>query len=240
MSDNAGSGDSSGRQVHPVHPEDPTSHNEDEELHRVLREAAAASAAENGTAGAVEDPHDQELSAADLDAGLSLAAALSDLPPGDDELDHATPQFDPDTLANLAALSRIGHDDEDGEGVMHTGEEHVADDADHDYSSLMIPQPSTLTSEQVQEFVDNLGAAEREEEEEEDHSRAATPATTVRTEEVSVREASLDIPTPRTDVTNDPRTYYEDGKLKRRRNRTVLSCTECHRRKRERTVRVHH
>lgn len=230
MSDNAGSGDSSER---PVHPEDPTTHNEDEELHRVLREAAAASAAENGTAGHGEDPHDQELSAADLDAGLSLAAALSDLPPGDDELDHATPQFDPDTLANLAALSRIGHDDEDADGVMHAEEGHVADDADHDYSSLMIPQPSTLTSEQVQEFVDNLGTAEREEEEEEDHSRAATPVSTVPTEPVSVRDTITEVHTPRTDISSDPRTYYEDGKLKRRRNRTVLSCTECHRRKRK-------
>lgn len=225
-------GDTSDR---PVHPDPPPAQNEDEELHRVLREAAAASAAQSVSGDAEHDPHDQELSAADLDAGLSLAAALSDLPPGDD-LDHTTPQFDPDTLANLAALSRIGPDDDEGEGegVAHA-EGHVVDDADHDYSSLMIPQTSTLTSEQVQEFVDNLGAGDREEEEEEeeeDRSRAATPAST-RPEETPMRDILSEIGTPRSEVPSESRTYYEDGKLKRRRNRTVLSCTECHRRKRE-------
>lgn len=183
----------------------------------------------------VGDVGDVELGDAGLD--LNLAAALSSLPPPEEdeqhELEHErqVSQFDPDMLANLAALSRIDDDEEnDGAGADLEGQ---------DFADLI--GQATLTNEQVQEFVDTYGQIEGESEVEHDEaeaesSAAPTPARQPQAQSIQhdelnrfdrerhEREGSDEIQelseTERRDHNN---LYYsENGKLKRRRNRTVL------------------
>ncbi|TXT13344.1 hypothetical protein VHUM_00711 [Vanrija humicola] len=147
-------------------------------------------------------------------------------------------------LANLAALSNIPHDDDEpveegAEGIEVDKEAEeaplVLDEAEQDYSSLLIPPSEPLAGEQGEEFVLDIGpiptgdgqdlqgeeeVALRVESEgdvsEDDESRPTTPGVSGERRDRWV------------DGDYRPRLYYEGGKLKRRRNRTVLSCTECH------------
>ncbi|KLT39975.1 PLP-dependent transferase [Cutaneotrichosporon oleaginosum] len=164
---------------------------------------------------------------------LNLAAALSAIPPEDDEMvDHEHGQLqalDPDTLADLAALSRM-EDEEEGGGEL------VVDEG-QDFAELI---GQAITNEQVQEFVDTFGHVQEEEQHE---SSAPTPSAPPSQPSQQIPPASRrvvhDFRSDRAHSTDesdnerrDPDSLYytENGKVKRRRNRTVLSCTECHRR----------
>jgi hypothetical protein len=181
---------------------------------------------------------------------LNLAAALSAIPPEDDEMvehheEHGEElghehheehheghvpleALDPATLADLAALSRM-EDEEEGAGELV--------DEGQDFAALI---GQAITNEEVQEFVDTFGQVQEEEE----HESAApapvvppppppqqvqpTPRRVVHTFRPESARSTDESDTERRDP--DSLYYTENGKLKRRRNRTVLSCTECHRR----------
>ncbi|WWC65708.1 uncharacterized protein I303_108329 [Kwoniella dejecticola CBS 10117] len=200
-----------------------------------------ASKRQEGTQSSEENAngHDQQAESAPLaDHGLSL----------DDE-----EGFDPATLANLAALSRIiGEDDNDidgqmdgegeGEGDQGQGEDALeVDDAKHD---------GPLTREQVQAFVKNLshrdkkegskddGAPGEEEEGDEANQKEKDDDKGRESDNEELREISEDEKETKKksgvedeEYEGDNKPDEDDGKRKRKRNRTVLSCTECHRRK---------
>lgn len=205
MSDNAASNDQGEKEVHP-------------EPAAVIQPAPSEvnNTDADDTAQAVGD-----LEAVELDASLSLAAALNEIPPehsedvdADGDQDN---QFDPDTLANLAALSSIQHDDDGGDAGGETAPEPL--DANEDFTNLMLRE-NTLTREQVQEIVDNLGGGTDDEE-----SPVGTPIdiSEHHGEDDSEMDSVREDGSQRDDSDyQGPKTYYEDGKLKRRRNRTVL------------------
>ncbi|BEJ06578.1 hypothetical protein CcaverHIS641_0311000 [Cutaneotrichosporon cavernicola] len=180
---------------------------------------------------------------------LNLAAALSAIPPEHDEMvvehehghghddemvvdhEHEHNQLqalDPDTLADLAALSRM-EDEEAGAGEL------VVDEG-QDFAELI---GQAITNEQVQQFVDTFGAV-HDEEEGEVVPHPLTPILQAPSPTPPTRRRPIhDFRTERARSTDESDTerrdpdslyYFEDGKTKRRRNRTVLSCTECHRR----------
>lgn len=153
----------------------------------------------------------------DLDASLGLAAALGSIPPADDEMD--APEIDPDTLANLAALSRITNDDEEGgnegEGEGDQNEEQTLDVAgDSDFGNL-----GSLTGEQVQEIVDSLGDVHPRSD---DQDAESPPRQSARqSDDESERDDNDDGSRPGDDDYRGSK-FFDDGKQKRRRNRTVL------------------
>ncbi|WWD20159.1 hypothetical protein CI109_104635 [Kwoniella shandongensis] len=189
--------------------------------------------------------------------------------------------FDPATLANLAALSRIvGDDDEDED---QSGQDHDQDGREHDQreqtedlvdgqqttsgerkedEGLEIGSPKRdgpLTREQVQEFVNNLshardkdketdkeeseGDKDKDKEGEKDKDgeksgegeREKSRDREIREEEEGGDQEDEEEELRRKgddDEYDEGKAGSETGKGKRRRNRTTLSCTECHRRKR--------
>ncbi|KAK6908754.1 hypothetical protein L486_01602 [Kwoniella mangroviensis CBS 10435] len=84
--------------------------------------------------------------------------------------------FDPATLANLAALSRIANEegDEDGEGEDNNQDQNRDQDQDQqDNDALEVHSPrhdGPLTREQVQEFVNNLSHQKSQDKENEDEN----------------------------------------------------------------------
>jgi hypothetical protein len=145
---------------------------------------------------------------------------------GDGEMDG----FDPATLANLAALSRITGDGDEGE-----------DEGLNDFEGLL-----PTTGEQVQALVDGLRreqarerdtrAEERSEEKKEDEEDRLRSKTEGREEGLEINgdgegrdgsgedERSDDGQVARGEdgEYRDPRYIFEDGKMKRKRQRTVL------------------
>nr|XP_019043365.1 hypothetical protein I302_07940 [Kwoniella bestiolae CBS 10118]OCF22295.1 hypothetical protein I302_07940 [Kwoniella bestiolae CBS 10118] len=166
--------------------------------------------------------------------------------------------FDPATLANLAALSRIANEEGELDGE---GEEESRDqEPDQDQDALEVDSPrheGPLTREQVQEFVKNLShqkekdkdkdqdkedEGEDKEDGEKDGAGAGEKKDDGEEEEEEDKLKEIDqngneSDTPKNRKQEDEE-YDEDGKndsagggkQKRKRNRTVLSCTECHRR----------
>ncbi|ORY34865.1 pyridoxal phosphate-dependent transferase [Naematelia encephala] len=168
--------------------------------------------------------------------------------------------FDPDTLANLAALSRIGAEGDDGSGTdWRTGE---------DGSVAEWRTGEGMTREQVQEIVENLQAARRGEKEPEpqqdgkrdeveaseadqrrgdlEKDRSPHDSTDGRDEKVEndrehqhddegeddddedgeERDGQSDEDKEDGGEYRDPRYRFEDGKMKRKRNRSTLT-SEC-------------
>lgn len=147
----------------------------------------------------------------------SLEAALSALPTGEEDLE--APEIDPDTLANLAALSRIHHEDEEGVDEVHDGGDELEVHGAHDFANLI--GQGALTGEQVQQIVDSLGDVHPHSDDQEDTS--PQPDSTRHTDDESEREGGTDDGSRRGDDDyRGPKSYFEDGKQKRRRNRTVL------------------
>ncbi|WWD04308.1 hypothetical protein V865_002377 [Kwoniella europaea PYCC6329] len=175
--------------------------------------------------------------------------------------------FDPATLANLAALSRIANEegDEDGEGEDNDQDRDRDRDQDQqDNDALEIHSPrhdGPLTREQVQEFVNNLSHQKSQDKEnEEDSSKDKNKDTRDEGEddeegqrgegeeqddklrEIDQNDESKNKNKDRKqedeeyEDENDKTDIASGGKQKRKRNRTVLSCTECHRRKRTRCI----
>ena len=148
--------------------------------------------------------------------------------------------FDPDTLANLAVLSRVDHDDGS----------HMDPNADAffgDAEGIPTLLAGGVTSEQVQEIVDRLEAMEEEirgygdaedgasseregrfEEIEEDDDRVKEDESIVADgdklleEEERDSEEGSDRSMDEDEEFWDPRDISERGRLKRRRNRTTL------------------
>lgn len=203
-----------------------------------------------------EDVNNDDLGDADLAADLNLAAALSSLPPAEDDEQHAHEQgaeqgheeghqldgehdlqasqsqfgegLDPDMLVNLAALSRIEHDD-DEEQRVDGGEDELVVDEGQDFADLI--GQAELTHEQVQEIVDNFSRVEEEPQDEVVSSAAPTPRPEpipqphmVRPERPMRSGSDDDIHEVSGSERRDHNNIYytENGKLKRRRNRTVL------------------
>jgi hypothetical protein len=157
--------------------------------------------------------------------------------------DDGVEQFDPATLANLAALSRIAQDEglDEGEGQVEDAE------------LLEVPTEG-LSRDQVRELVENLRAGAREgrgdeadkEEGEVEMSKEAGQARRLEGAEDSRVDDREDGTADRDDVSDgevddevnededgerdepgdedykEGKYFYEKGKLKRRRNRTVL------------------
>ncbi|WWC73523.1 uncharacterized protein I206_107495 [Kwoniella pini CBS 10737] len=168
-------------------------------------------------------------------------------------IDHGLPLddeegFDPATLANLAALSRIiGEDEEDFDGsqVNPDGEDNQGQAED----ALEVDDPKhggPLTREQVQEFVKNLSHRDKqhgedgegEEREDDVEKKDKEDGKDKESDNEELREVDEDEKGSKSKQGKDDEEYEEDtklnnegGKQKRKRNRTVLSCTECHRRK---------
>ncbi|WWC95539.1 hypothetical protein V866_002404 [Kwoniella sp. B9012] len=167
--------------------------------------------------------------------------------------------FDPATLANLAALSRIANEegDEDGEGEDNNQDQN-RDQDQQDNDALEVHSPrhdGPLTREQVQEFVNNLSHQKSQDKEhEEDSSKDKNKDTKDKGEddeegqqgegeeqddklrEIDQNDESKNKNKDRKqedeeyEDENDKTDIASGGKQKRKRNRTVLSCTECHRR----------
>ncbi|WVR08207.1 hypothetical protein IAU60_005254 [Kwoniella sp. DSM 27419] len=172
-------------------------------------------------------------------------------PPMDDE-----EGFDPATLANLAALSRIINEDED-EADLEDREDAPAEEPlegdpaqDDALETDSNRHEGPLTREQVQEFVNNLShGRDKKDEGMEDGAKRETES--VGGDDRQSRAGSvlrdvneMDLGEEGEEGEDDARRRkgddedYEDGKpsadggkgQRRKRNRTVLSCTECHRR----------
>jgi len=137
---------------------------------------------------------------------------------------HEGEIFDPDTLANLAALSRMEHnegsdEDADGEDVVDGGQEY--------FSALFTGR---VTREQVQDFVNGLGASDRgtdedkaEGEEEKEDGREERDGTEDVQSDENESDGDDEGRSESEDGENlDPKYVFEGGKLKRRRNRTTL------------------
>lgn len=147
--------------------------------------------------------------------------------PDSDDHDPAltadTNNFDPDTLASLAALSRITHDedsDEDAKG------EDIISNGQQGFPALL---EGRVTREQVQEFVDGLGTKDSGhtdiknggigEEEGEDEALVELSEegqSDGRSSGDESRSGDED------DAKRDPRYVFGGGSLKRKRNRTTL------------------
>ncbi|GFZ50063.1 hypothetical protein JCM24511_07816 [Saitozyma sp. JCM 24511] len=189
--------------------------------------------AENTQTG--QDPADTDADA-DADAGDNVNDLL-------DIDDDGVEQFDPATLANLAALSRIAQDEglDEGEGQVEDAE------------LLEVPTEG-LSRDQVRELVENLraGARERrgdetdkgeggvEKSREDGQARRDQGAEdsrlddrengTADREDVSDGEVDDEVNEDEDGERDEPgdedykegKYFYEKGKLKRRRNRTVL------------------
>lgn len=113
--------------------------------------------------------------------------------------------FDPATLANLAALSRLARDEGDQD-----------EDIEHDFSSLVPDQQQHLTTEQVRDIVSRLG-----EEKEKDGELDIEPLdgeTDGEREETETDGARDD----ESRMEGDEEYKAEGSKSKRKRNRTLL------------------
>lgn len=227
MSDNAGDHDPPAAEVHPEPPtEVDTSSSKDDNpgatkagdrvdtITSPPKQAAGRTSPPPPSSEPVPTPAASGPDANNVPESLFLA--------GDDE-----EGLDPDTLANLAALSRLardeGDEDEDGDGGAG---------GDNDFSTLMADSQHSMTREQMQEIVARLAQhkdddgeldaegeddvdAEGEEEEQREEGR----------EGKHNREASEDL----REVDEEDRLKTERGdadskplKRKRKRNRTVL------------------
>jgi hypothetical protein len=148
---------------------------------------------------------DQSTDAVDQSEGTTQAMAMQDV-----DMDMGDAQFDPATLANLAALSRIAND----EGM----EEDIEDD---DFSSLISAQNATLTSQQVQDFVDNLGTGR----EEDARGRTEDPeeeAEEERQDDNLTEEGTRDEERDGDQEYGRLQKEYEGGRRRGKRNRTTL------------------
>lgn len=190
-----------------------------------------------------------------LDEVLKAAAAgASDedaMHGAEGEGDMAGLDFDPDTLATLTALSSMQDGGEDDETVIGglpeelepsaTGQGIGAGEGDVSARDGGVPA-STSTARQAGILLPDQGAATlaRPGLAPRPHSssmqvRFASPA--------PARQASVGIPSDaeedlsgRSDGDaeySEPRYVVENGRLKRKRNRVLVSCTECHRRKQQ-------
>ncbi|KAK4687119.1 hypothetical protein P7C73_g3003, partial [Tremellales sp. Uapishka_1] len=146
--------------------------------------------------------------------------------------------FDPATLANLAALARITNNGADQEDVTIDGQQEADQEPDQneDFSQLIAGQSnSTLTREQVQEFVNNLGNGGLGRDAEGDEDAEGEPDTETPGEGAETREAREEKEEREEELRDIREQSGEDdgygsddryeGRSKRRRNRTVLSCT---------------
>lgn len=143
--------------------------------------------------------------------------------------------LDPDTLANLAALSRLhrdeGEDDEEGEGGAG---------GDNDFSTLMQDSQHTMTREQMQEIVARLAQhqdddddgdqdAEGEDDVEEDgqgEERQGTPGGTEAKHQREDSEALQEVDAEEKNKSGTGDEQKPEGRgRKRKRNRTVLYVT---------------
>ncbi|KAL7424868.1 aspartate transaminase aat1 [Cryptotrichosporon argae] len=120
---------------------------DDDDLHtQRLADAVRAVAEQHMQADAAEDAD----GGMDVGAGLVEAMANAGTGAADDD-ETGFPHFDEDTLANIAALTRIGaEDDADGDGA-----------GELDLGLLQLEQQ--LTNQQVQDFVKQLHMARRDE-----------------------------------------------------------------------------
>ncbi|WVQ75136.1 hypothetical protein IAR50_004745 [Cryptococcus sp. DSM 104548] len=142
--------------------------------------------------------------------------------------------FDPATLANLAALSRIINDDDDPlpeQPMREEAREETEEPLDTGEGGAREP----LTREQVQDFMNQLAQRDKGKDKEDDARRRAI-GSQARSERGQSRGNDVDEVEEEQDTMDDEE-YGDYGdeerneKGKRKRNRTVLSCTECHRRK---------
>ncbi len=143
--------------------------------------------------------------------------------------------FDPDTLANLAALSRIAH--VEGSDVDADGED-VVEDGQEDDSALLTRR---VTREQVQDMVNSLAIREEtgigEQETDKGGDGDEREVAKDREEDEVDREERDGTGDGETDengsddesrsgdeegALRDPRFIFEGGRLKRKRNRTTL------------------
>ncbi|WVO23209.1 uncharacterized protein IAS62_004556 [Cryptococcus decagattii] len=157
---------------------------------------------------------------ADMDASVMIDPSLM----GDEE------GFDPTTLANLAALSRIINDEDEDMQVDEMVPEPEPEDEPLETGSPREP----LTREQVQEFMSQLAQRDKskdQEDKDKDHE-GNKDKDQGDAGDKDDKEGDQEEEEVRSEKGEDE--YEEQGKVKgkRKRNRTVLSCTECHRRKR--------
>lgn len=129
--------------------------------------------------------------------------------------------FDPDTLANLAALSRIDREDDDDE---------VHDEGDVEPAVQEVQEPE-LSRDQVRALVEGLRGKRTEQRESEDEDDKNENENDEKENDVSGDDEDK----PEADDEEykehkDDKDDKDEKGRKRRRNRTVLSCTECHRR----------
>ncbi|ODO00712.1 hypothetical protein L198_03038 [Cryptococcus wingfieldii CBS 7118] len=158
---------------------------------------------------------------ADMDASVMIDVSM-----GDED------GFDPATLANLAALSSIINDDDEPLSGEQTQEE-ARGETEEPLDTGGSREP--LTREQVQDLMNQLAQRDKGKDKEDDarrrgaESQATSERGQSRADDGDEGEEGPD--------TMDDEEYGEYGeedrneKGKRKRNRTVLSCTECHRRK---------
>ncbi|TYJ57880.1 hypothetical protein B9479_001490 [Cryptococcus floricola] len=158
---------------------------------------------------------------ADMDASVMIDVSM-----GDED------GFDPATLANLAALSSIINDDDEPLSGEQTQEE-AREETEEPLGTGGSREP--LTREQVQDLMNQLAQRDKGKDKEDDarrrgaESQATSERGQSRADDGDEGEEGPD--------TMDDEEYGEYGeedrneKGKRKRNRTVLSCTECHRRK---------
>ena len=151
--------------------------------------------------------------------------------------------FDPDTLANLAALSRIANEEDDDSAPGPT-----PNDADTQSTDLLaVPsadrhrrksrdQEPELSRDQVRALIEGLnkgdkGARDVEKDKEEEQTPGDVKVGTDKEDEKLKEVAEVEQEDGKDAEYKDEDEEAEPGKKKKRkRNRTTLSCTECHRR----------
>lgn len=146
-----------------------------------------------------------------MDASVMIDPALL----GDEE------GFDPTTLANLAALSRIINDDDEDMQVDEMAPEPEPEDEPLETGSPREP----LTREQVQEFMNQLAQRDKSKEQEEDKDKDHEGNKDKDQDDArdkGDKEGDQEEEEVRSEKGDDE--YEEQGKVKgkRKRNRTVL------------------
>ena len=198
MSDNAASGDNSEPPVHPTTPID------------VPSEPPVKPATDDFQIAMTDD---------------QMAKDTQDVATIEDDAENG---FDPATLANLAALSRIDADEEEGgEGGMVEGE-----DIETDALAALLPGGGSdveIREEPSADAVGEKGGRKDEiQEDQPEEMHGSTVDDETGEDQHSGQDEDRDLQSGDDEDEDgdsdfrDPKYVYEDGRLKRKRNRTVL------------------
>lgn len=231
MNDNAGDHDTPSTEVHPDPPVEVQADGSKEESSSPTKgvedvgKTAEPPTDDAGPSSPPPPPSEAPPAPPPAETEPSNVAEALFLPADDEE------GLDPDTLANLAALSRLardeGDEEEDGDGEGGAG-------GDNDFSTLMADSQHSMTREQMQEIVarlaqhkDDDGDLDADGEDEMDAEGEDDDGRDEQGDQHNKREASEDL----REVDEDEKRKGEKGGLdtkpagrgqKRKRNRTVL------------------